>query len=367
MKIDRRNLLTGASAMGLSALGLSALGLPCLSPSTVMAQREDDPDEKTPDELITPNTQRAIDRGLAYLDRRQVKSGRDAGSFGRGGGGGYAGGVAVCSLSGLAFMCNGSSPGDGPYGRNVDQCIEFMLNNTRDTGYIALANGSGNDNMYGHGFGMLFLAEAYGMTHRPEIEEKLRKAVELTVKCQNNAGGWRYQPTKSDADLSITICQIMGLRAARDAGINVPDETREACIDYVRKSQNPDGGFCYTIGSRGHSSFALTAAGIVSLYSSGVYDDEQIEKGLKCLMRFKPGSGSNGSYYFYANYYAVQATWHAGGDYWKEWYPAIRDELLKSQQGDGSWNDQQVGPEFGTAMACIILAMPYNYLPVFSP
>ena len=231
MNINRRSMLAGTAAMGIA---------PLLPGSSAFAQRQDDPNEKTPQELVTPAARRAIDRGLIFLDRKQIKSGRDAGSMGRSG---YAAGVAVAGLAGLAFMCNGSAPGDGPYGRNVDRCVEFVMANTRDNGYIARVDGSGSDNMYGHGFAMLFLAQAYGMTQRPEIEEKLSKAVALTVKCQNDAGGWRYQPTKSDADLSITICQIMGLRAARDAGINVPDETREACIKYVRKSQNTDGGF----------------------------------------------------------------------------------------------------------------------------
>ena len=357
-KLNRRHFGLKSAMLGCSAFGVSSL-----STGTAWAQRKDSPDEKTPDELVTPAAKRAIERGLKFLDRRQIKSGREKGSFGRAG---YAGGVAVCGLGGLAFMCNGSAPGDGPYGKQIDRCVDFLLANTRDTGYIARINGTGTDNMYGHGFGMLFLAEAYGMTQKAKIGEKLRKAVKLTVKTQNNAGGWRYQPIKSDADLSITICQIMGLRAARDAGIDVPDETRKACIKYVKKSQNSDGGFRYTIGGGG-SSFALTAAGICSLYSSGVYDGKPIEKGLAYLMRYKPGKSSYSSYYFYANYYAVQAMWHAGGKHWNEWYPLIRDELLKKQGGDGSWNDQQVGQEFGTAMACIILQMPYNYLPVFSP
>ena len=352
MKINRRDLLMTSGSLALTA------GLP----SSIFADRPYDPNEKTPDELITPRTERALERGLAYLHRKQIKSGESKGSFGRSG---RANGVAVTGLGGLAFMCNGSAPNDGPYGKDVERCIEFMLNNTNREGYISRINGRGTDNMYGHGFGMLFLAQAYGMTQRPEIEEKLKKAVELTVKCQNNAGGWRYQPRKSDADLSITICQIMGLRAARDAGINVPDECREACIKYVKKSQTSDGGFRYTLGG-GSSSFPLTAAGIVSLYSAGIYEGKEIEKGLKYIMRYKPGGGRSGSYYFYANYYAVQAMWHAGGKYWAEWYPLIRDELIKSQQGDGSWSDSHTS-EFGTAMACIILAMPKNYLPVFSP
>jgi hypothetical protein len=160
----------------------------------------------------------------------------------------------------------------------------------------------------------------------------------------------------------------MGLRAARDAGIHVPDEVRSKCIDYVKKSQNSDGGFRYQIGSGGGSTFPLTAAGVVSLYSAGIYDGEQVEKGLKWLMNYLPGKGSsNTGYFFYGHYYAVQAMWHAGGEYWQKWYPAIRDTLLARQTGDGSFADAEVCPEFGTAMACIILQMPNNYLPIFSP
>lgn len=326
------------------------------------ADRQRDPNEKSATELMTDSTLRAIDRGFGYLGRRQQQSGNTKGSFGTGG---YAGGVAVCGLAGLAFMCGGHAPGEGPYGRHVERCVDFILKSTRDTGYIATSN-SGHDNMYGHGFATLFLSEVYGMSQKEAIGKKLRKAIKLICDCQNNHGGWRYQPQKSDADLSITICQIMALRAARDAGINVPDEVREKCINYVKKSQNTDGGFRYQI-SGGGSTFPLTAAGVVSLYSAGIYEGPEVEKALKWLMRYKPGKGNVGSYYFYAHYYAVQAMWHAGGKHWNEWYPAIRDELLKTQSGDGSWVDRQVGPEFGTAMACIILQMPNNYLPVFAP
>jgi hypothetical protein len=202
---------------------------------------------------------------------------------------------------------------------------------------------------------------------RSDVGEKLHKAVDLIVRTQNDQGGWRYQPIKSDADLSSTISQTMALRGARDAGMNVPTEVRNKCIEYVKNSQNPDGGFRYTIGS-GRSTFALSAAGCVSLFSAGIYDGEALEKGLKYVASHLPGKGAaiDGSYYFYAHYYACQAMWHAGGKYWDDWYAAIRDTLLSSQREDGSWNDPTVGPEFGTAMGCIILQMPNNYLPVFA-
>ena len=337
------------------ATGLGSATLPTLA----YGQRPASESEKSPAELITPEARTAIDRGLTFLTRKQVKSGKLAGAFGTSG---YAAGTAVTGLGGLAFMCSGSVPGDGPYGSYVDACVDYLIRNTAESGYIAVPGGY--DNMYGHGFATLFLSESFGVSQKPELGERLKKAVALIVRCQNNQGGWRYQPQKSDADLSITICQIMALRAARDAGINVPDETREKCIEYVKRSQNSDGSFRYTLTGGSQGSFPLTAAGVVSLYSAGIYDGEQIEKGLKWLQRSSQTSG--GSYYFYGQYYAVQAMWHAGGKYWDSWYPKIRDHLLKTQNGDGSWNDAQVGPEFGTAMACIILQMPLNYVPVFS-
>lgn len=353
-RILRRSFLAGCAAS--AAVGLAP-----------RASRGQSADRPRSADLITNDTQRAIDRGLSWLSKRQLPSGRNEGAFGHGG---YPGGVAVASLSGLAFMCSGSPPGQGPFGRNIDRAVKFVTSCVQESGFISVP-GVGQDNMYGHGFAMLFLAEVYGMSDRPDIDrtvgDKLRQAVKLTCQCQNDAGGWRYQPVKSDADLSITICQIMGLRAARDAGLHVPDEVRNKCIDYVKKSQNADGGFRYTITS-GDSSFPLTAAGVVSLYSAGIYDGEPIEKALKWLMNHVPGkSTASSGYFYYGHYYAVQAMWHAGGEYWQTWYPAIRDTLLGKQAGDGSWPDGEAGVEFGTAMACIILQMPNNYLPIFSP
>ncbi|WP_145099867.1 prenyltransferase/squalene oxidase repeat-containing protein [Anatilimnocola aggregata] len=350
----RRFLATGsASALALVA----ARAAQAQAPATERAS-----------ETLTPETQRAVDRALTWLAKRQVGSGTHKGAFGQSG---YQGGVAVCSLGGLAMMCSGSAPGQGPFGKNIDRCAEFLCTCVSDVGYISQPN-HGQDNMYGHGFGTLFLSEYYGMSDRPDLDatvgEKLRKAVKLTCECQNDAGGWRYEPRKSDADLSITICNIMGLRAARDAGIHVPDPVRNKCIEYVKKSQNSDGGFRYQISHGGGSTFPLTAAGVVSLYSAGIYDGDQVEKALKYLLRYMPGSSASASgYFFYGHYYAVQAMWHAGGDYWTKWYPAIRDLLLKRQSGDGSWADSEVCPEFGTAMACIILQMPNNFLPIFTP
>src|SRR5262249_47711244 len=175
-------------------------------------------------------------------------------------------------------------------------------------------------------------------TLRDRLRQTLKRAVKLIIDQQNREGGWRYKPGDTDADISVTICEIMALRAARNAGIYVPKSTVDRCIEYVKNCQNRDGGFRYQQHS-GNSQFARSAGGVVALHCAGVYKGPEIEAGLKYLMGFKPdGSGSVRAdtqlHYFYAHYYAAQAMWTAGGSYWNEWYPAIRDELLNHPDRD---------------------------------
>ncbi|MSU76521.1 MAG: prenyltransferase [Gemmataceae bacterium] len=359
--MNRRSLLT----RGIGALaGLSGSGLLWHA----LAQ-----DGNPARDLINVNSQRTIDASLDWLSRQQNANG----SFGTGA---YNGDVAVTSVAGLAFMSAGHQPSRGRYGDNITRCLENMLTcEDRGTPGFLNARGGGfgaHGPMYGHGFATLFLAEAHGMIHnanlRRDIRDLLGRAIRLIVSAQNGEGGWRYQPRPTDADLSVTVCQIMALRAARNAGINVPRSTAEKCTEYVKACQDPNsGGFRYQrIG--GGPGFARTAAGVVALYSAGIYDDPSVERGLNYLMTFRPGPNRNigflgdvNAHYFYGHYYAVQAMWIAGGNYWRQWYPAIRDELLTNRRKDGSWL-QGIVPctHYCTAMSLIILQVPNNYLPI---
>ncbi len=224
--------------------------------------------------------------------------------------------------------------------------------------------------MYGHGFATLFLGEIYGMTGDESVKEKLQRAVRLIERTQNPEGGWRYQPVPYDADISVTICQVMALRAARDAGIKVERDVIDRAVKYVRSCQNPDGGFCYQAQMHGAGSgFARSAAGVASLYYAGIFEGDDLQRGLKYLSQFTPGrpgeQGAEGMY-FYGNYYAVQAMFLAGGEYWATFYPKVRDQLIaKQDKTAGSWNGE-AGQEYATAMALIILQMPNRYLPVYA-
>jgi len=321
--------------------------------------QEDDP-ERTAGQMVTAEAERGVERGLAWLASRQ----HDDGSFGSAA---YRGNVAVTALAGMAFLSGGSTPGRGPYGEHLDRAVDYLLVNSQESGFIVASGAASHGPMYGHGFATLFLAECYGMSRRPELREKLIAAVKLIVNTQNKEGGWRYYPQRTEADISVTICQVMALRAARNAGIHVPNETIDRCIEYVKQSQNADGGFMYMLSQGGDSRFPRSAAGVVALYSAGVYEGPEINKGLEYLMKFLPDKDvkRRENYYYYGHYYAVQAMWQAGGDYWSRWYPGIRDELLQRQRGDGAWTSTIAGNEYATAMACIVLQIPENCLPIF--
>jgi len=311
--------------------------------------------------LVTDQVQQAIDKGLGWLASQQEEDG----AFGTGSG--YARNIAVTSLSGLAFLSSGSTSGRGRYALSIDRTVACVLAAAKPNGYINVQKSESHGPMYGHGFATLFLAEVYGMSHRKEVRTKLQKAVQLIVNTQNDDGGWRYEPVPKDADLSVTVCQMMALRAARNGGLYVPKETVDRCIAYIKQCQEPDGGFRYQLKGKHDSQFPRSAAGIVGLYSAGVYKGPEIERGRDYLMRFLPDAMSQRrqSHFFYGHYYAAQAMWQSGDTYWLKWYPAICDELLRQQQPDGHWPDPAIGSAYGTAMACIILQIPNDYLPIF--
>ena len=362
-------------------LGLSgAACLPLIAPALLHADKNSErlPDGSASKDMITPEAQRAIDRGLKHLAERQAANG----SFGDRQ---YAGNVAVTSLAALAFMAGGNQPGRGKYGKNVEKAIEYVMNQESHEirGFLYHRSGSNFGAMYGHGFGTLLLGEAYGMAPKKETQKRIRDTLERAVKLiessQNVEGGWRYDPKPSSADVSVTICQIMALRSARNAGLQVNKAVVDKCTKYVKDCQTPEGGFAYMKNNRTSPAFARSAAGVVALYCAGIYDGPEIKKGLEYLMKFKPGSapplgggfGGRGMmmqdmHYFYGQYYAVQAMWTAGGKYWQDWFPAIRDELLSRARfsDDGSWNDTTVCSDYATAMALIILQVPNNYLPI---
>jgi len=333
-----------------------ALSLMLVASGPVAAPGAPGPSPASPIEAeITPESRVSIEKGLTWLVQHQAPDGSYGGLSH------YGPHVGITGLAGMAFMADGNMPGRGRYGESVDRCLAFLLTQSSESGLLAAETSHGP--MYGHGFATLFLAEVYGMTNRPDVREALRRAVRLIVNTQNTEGGWRYQPVRNDADLSVTVCQIMALRAARNAGLYVDKTAIDSAIEYVKTSQNPDGGFRYMLHSGG-SAFARSAAGVAALQYAGVYGADEITRGLEYLLRFTPPQEQTVGHYFYGHYYAAQAMFLAGDRYWERWWPAVRTELVEKQEAEGLWRGQ-AGDEYGTAMALIILQMPNRLLPIF--
>jgi uncharacterized protein YfaS (alpha-2-macroglobulin family) len=227
--------------------------------------------------------------------------------------------------------------------------------------------------MYEHGLSTLACAEMYGMDPDPKLETRLRKAVDLIVKVQSPSGGWRYAPMPGDQDLSVTVMQIVALRAANNAEIEVPAGTIDKAVAYVKTCAAPTGGFGYQGPGAGAQT---TAAGIISLQLLGRYDDSSIAPALDVLNKFPvQWQSPQVNYFYYFHYYAIQAQYQAGGASWNEWHPRVRELFLEKQAADGSWElppgdsetEANVGPNriYSTAMASLILEIYMHFLPAY--
>lgn len=320
--------------------------------------------------VVDARTEEVIRGALKYLAAKQLPNGAWMSPNGEHP-------VAVTAYTLMAFLATGNLPNEGEYGKNVASGTQFLLNCVRSDGYITsegVQAGRKSSNMYDHGIGTIALAEVYGQTPDPKLREKLSLAIKLIVRCQSREGGWRYAPQPQDADISVTVLQVVALRAAKNAGLEVPQATIDRAVQFVRSCHDrASGGFCYQPRSK-EPGFARTAAAIYSLQVCGLYDDELVGKGAAYLTRNPHGGGV--AYFTYGHFYAAPAMYMIGGETWKSWYGGIKTMLLDKlalPQGDKTmayWegidgNAKGVGPVYATAVYTTILAMPYHYVPLY--
>jgi hypothetical protein len=294
----------------------------------------------------------SIDKALEYLRKTQRADGSWPSANNREG---------VNALCLLALLGRGHEPGRGPYKGVVDRAVAHILSVQLDTGFFPVQ-------MYDHGLCTLALIEAYGFIPSPQMRRRVQRAVDLIVRSQNPAGGWRYNPVPADADLSVTVMQVVALRAAQNARLDVPQSTIENAVKYVKSVAYPRGGFGYMGGGVAP---AVSAGGTLSLQLLGAWDDPAVNKALEYMRAnralYMPGQ----QWFYYANYYAMQAHFQAGGDYWANWHPTVRDTLLGNQHEDGSWPGYAEQTHNGdarcysTALGAMCLEVYLHYLPAY--
>lgn len=304
---------------------------------------------------ISPAMVRRIEQGLDYLASQQQPDGSFSGSGGRN--------TGIASFAVLSFISTGVVPDRGPRGRLVARGIDYVMSQAQLSGLIANPQAT-HKPMYDHGMSTVMLAEVWGMYHRPGVLDALQRAVDLIIASQNDEGGWRYQPRPADADISVTVMQLVALRAAKNAGLRVPRGVFESAVTYVKNCATPTGGFFYQPGLP-PDGYARSAAGVCSLLTGGDYESPEVLKGIEYLQQRKEPSVRGSDHLHYGLYYAAQAMYQANDpQQWRQWFPPIRDELLSLQQADGHW-DGEAGPIYGTAMSILALSVPYRYLPIY--
>jgi len=333
-----------------------------------------------------------IKKGLDWLARNQFKDGHWEGVNGQ-----YA--VSMTALGGMGLLCEGSTIREGRYRDNIRRAVNWLMDRVQPNGLIGnpTSQSEGGRYMYGHGFGLLFLAcvvgEEENAKRRERLVQLLEKACKYSLDAQTNRGGWGYVSAKDGSNFdegSVTITQVQGLRAARNAGVIVPNEVIKQAQKYLNDSTNDQGGVQYSLafgGGRGDGRPALTAAAICCGFSFGDYNGELVKKWLKyCQNTLSiPGDGRRMGHDEYTHYYYAQVIYVLGDDRFKKLFPdarsdelltwsryrkAVFDEFKRTQAADGSWSHdswtaRMVGPVYVTACYLTVLQLDKAALPIY--
>lgn len=320
----------------------------------------------TTEDALPAELDAAISNGLAFLARQQ----RNDGSFD---GGGPK--VAMTGLSLLAFLAAGDAPEVGRYGLAVHAAGDYLLSQQNADGYL----GSGDRGMYIHAIATLALTQLYGaepgFDRQVRIRAALVKAVRVILDAQKApksddkyVGGWRYERNSADSDLSLSGWNALALRAARDVGIEVPDDALARAAEFVMRCYNdPAKGFGYQPGNDAQP--GETAVGVLCLYLLSAADKQQaaLDKAIDYLAAHP--IDENSPFPYYAAYYVTQAAFQLGGQTWVTTGRRGLEWLMRQQEKDGGWPQSKTGQEpgrvYATAMAVQTLAVPYRLLPIY--
>ncbi|MEM6911613.1 MAG: prenyltransferase/squalene oxidase repeat-containing protein [Verrucomicrobiota bacterium] len=268
----------------------------------------------------------------------------------------YGSEPGVVGLAVAAMLAHGNDPNHGPYADAIQRGLDHVLSQQNE------ANGYIGNSMYNHGFATLALAECYGAVEDARLGPALQLAVDLILSSQerNPRNAWRYNPDSRDADTTVSGAQVVALFAARNAGINVPDDSFIKALGYYDDMRTSNGGYGYT--SAGGPNQNRTAIGTLAFALAKKTDFPDFQKGLDYLTQNL--NYRDRAYPYYFEYYMSQALFHADFQKWEEWNEINIRYLSATQAPDGSWPGNK-GTTFSTAGALLSLALNYRFLPIY--
>ncbi|VTS05121.1 prenyltransferase/squalene oxidase repeat-containing protein [Tuwongella immobilis] len=334
-----------------------------------------------------PDVQKSVQKGLKWLASQQ----RANTGHWEANGGQYP--TSMTALAGMSLLMEGSTLREGKYSEQLQKAVTWFMDRSQPNGLLGNPNNPTESAryMYGHGFGLLFLASIYGEEEdgerRRKLEKMLTKAVEFAGKAQTTRGGWGYVSAADGGGFdegSVTITQLQALRAARNAGIVVPKSIIDKSIKYLKDCTTTRGGIIYSLAHgapvAGTERPPLTAAAVACSFSAGEYDSEYAKKWLLYCKEAIPFARGRVAHDEYQSYYFAQAMYVLGDDrygklfptskpddrlLWSKYKSAIFDHLIKTQSNDGSWTAGYIGPVYTTSVNLTILQLEKATLPIY--
>ena len=281
---------------------------------------------------------------------------------------------AATAMGLLPFLAAGQThKSKGPYQAHISKGLKWLVKQQRPDGDLS---GNTRHQMYSHALATITLCEAYGMSKDSWLRASAQLAVDFTVAVQDpSGGGWRYLPQER-GDTSVMGWQLMALKSAQMAGLNVPPASFELAKKFLSTVTvgNYGGMFCYQPGAQ--ETVPLTSVGMLCRqYLGAARSDPGIVEGTATLMSNLPDITDRNIYYWY---YATQAMHNQPGNDWTKWNRAIRELLIQSQEKEGceagSWSPDkphsdawghQGGRVMVTSLSCLTLEVYYRYLPIY--
>ena len=200
-------------------------------------------------EVVPHDVREIYDRGLQYLANAQTESGSWTGG---------ETGPGATGLCLMVFLASGEDPNFGQYRNHVRRALRNIISR-RAAQRVTWAKAC--------------TITASGCWRWPKRTEPWTTATcgrrgtpannvrsarlwswrsaRRSRQKKNSLGAWRYSPDSTDADTSVSGAVLVGLLAARNAGIEVPDTSIDKAISFYTSMTSTSGQVAYAGGMGG--------------------------------------------------------------------------------------------------------------------
>lgn len=319
----------------------------------------------------TPESEAAVDLGLAWLARVQKEDGHWVydGTLGissrrktpfTDGSGRYD--LGVTGLATLAFLGAGHTHrGKSKYAATVRRALDWIVRRQDALGDLRW------ESFYSQGAAATALCEAYGMTKDVRLRRPAQKALDYILLKVGPNGGYGYDGAGNDTH--VVSFQVMAMKSGKLAGLSVVDSIFPLFLKYYDQALGPDGTTGYSSGARGSgaATSARTALGLFCrLFLGCGVKNETCQRIATILHRVGPQTND-----VFQTYYGTYSMFQMGGKTWGTWNGKFRDKVIalqvKTGTDRGSWacRDWHGGGRVcTTAVYIMALEVYYRYLPI---